>query len=255
MYNRRGFTLIELLVVIAIIAILAAILFPVFAKARLRAQTAACQSNLKQFGQAIMMWENDNDEQVLPGSTAGPSDINNFYDLNQTWYNAINPYLKTLNKSGTTASLDDTLFCPLSPRVPKDFRRSYGYNFTYLGYGGTSPKKVSAAQVKYPTQTIRLVEGWSHDTRNGGRGAGSVYCFPPVAYASIGNPYSGGYYYPPGWHSGGGTTYQARLKGQNNVLWMDGHVSAMVGERILKPFGGNNVSDAWYHLNPPGGKP
>jgi len=60
--NRRAFTLIELLVVIAIIAILAAILFPVFAKAREKARSSSCQSNFKQIGVAIMQYVHDNDE-------------------------------------------------------------------------------------------------------------------------------------------------------------------------------------------------
>ena len=59
--RRRGFTLIELLVVIAIIAILAAILFPVFARAREKARTAACQSNLKQLSLAVLMYAQDSD--------------------------------------------------------------------------------------------------------------------------------------------------------------------------------------------------
>ncbi len=63
--TRTGFTLIELLVVIAIIAILAAILFPVFARAREKARQASCQSNLKQIGTATMMYLQDYDE-VLP---------------------------------------------------------------------------------------------------------------------------------------------------------------------------------------------
>ncbi|MFO8082064.1 MAG: DUF1559 domain-containing protein [Armatimonadota bacterium] len=61
---KRGFTLIELLVVIAIIAILAAILFPVFARAREKARQASCQSNMKQIGLAAMMYAQDYDEMM-----------------------------------------------------------------------------------------------------------------------------------------------------------------------------------------------
>ncbi len=61
-YRRRGFTLIELLVVIAIIAILAAILFPVFARARAKARQTSCLSNVKQISLALMMYAQDNDE-------------------------------------------------------------------------------------------------------------------------------------------------------------------------------------------------
>lgn len=257
--RRKGFTLIELLVVIAIIAILAAILFPVFAKARIRAMTATCQSNLKQFGQAALMYESDNDSVTLPGSLSNPSDITNFYDLTKSWYGLITPYVKVLNTTTATATLKADLFCPMSPKVPEDFRRSYGYNFTYLGYGpgGGSPAKVvTPSQVKSPAATIRMCEGWSFDTRNGNRGAGSVYFWPPVAYASIGNPYAGGYYYPPGWHSGSSSVLADRLKGQNSVLWMDGHVSSMSGDRILKPYTTSTAAnDAWFATNPTGGKP
>jgi len=72
MYNKRhAFTLIELLVVIAIIGIIAAILFPVFAKAREKARQIVCASNLKQLSLAVGMYVEDNDE-VLPNVTGGP---------------------------------------------------------------------------------------------------------------------------------------------------------------------------------------
>ena len=65
--QRWAFTLIELLVVIAIIAILAAILFPVFAQARAKARQTACLSNMKQIGTGLMMYTQDYDE-ILPGN-------------------------------------------------------------------------------------------------------------------------------------------------------------------------------------------
>ncbi|MCE5239627.1 DUF1559 domain-containing protein [bacterium] len=85
---RRGFTLIELLVVIAIIAILAAILFPVFAKAREKARAASCQSNLKQMGVALIMYNNDYDETNLKRRVSSTAPTSMF------WYNVIQPYVK-----------------------------------------------------------------------------------------------------------------------------------------------------------------
>jgi len=64
--RKRGFTLIELLVVIAIIAILAAILFPVFAQAREKARAISCLSNCKQMGTAVLMYAQDYDESIVP---------------------------------------------------------------------------------------------------------------------------------------------------------------------------------------------
>lgn len=96
--NRKAFTLIELLVVIAIIAILAAILFPVFARARENARRASCQSNLKQIGLGIMQYTQDYDEK-LPRSAnldSSPFESNpassGTYHL---WWHAIYPYVKS----------------------------------------------------------------------------------------------------------------------------------------------------------------
>jgi prepilin-type N-terminal cleavage/methylation domain-containing protein/prepilin-type processing-associated H-X9-DG protein len=88
--KARGFTLIELLVVIAIIAILAAILFPVFAKAREAARKSSCLSNLNQIGKASMMYTQDYDETYHSIWNGVANDLNR--DLN--WANAIQPYVK-----------------------------------------------------------------------------------------------------------------------------------------------------------------
>ena len=89
--NRAGFTLIELLVVIAIIAILAAILFPVFAQARAKARSISCLSNCKQLGLSYAMYIQDNDE-VSPNGRGGGWE----------WYTELQPYIKNIN----------LLYCP-----------------------------------------------------------------------------------------------------------------------------------------------
>src|SRR5450759_194666 len=100
--RKNGFTLIELLVVIAIIAILAAILFPVFAQARAKARGAACLSNIKQIALGMTMYAQDYDE-TFPqwkwdqswnggiGSPGGPTN-----DATSIWWNAIYPYVKNV---------------------------------------------------------------------------------------------------------------------------------------------------------------
>jgi len=84
--SRRGFTLIELLVVIAIIAILAAILFPVFARAREKARQSSCASNLKQIGLALRMYCQDYDDVNVRAYYGGPVVLR--------WHQAIAPYTK-----------------------------------------------------------------------------------------------------------------------------------------------------------------
>jgi prepilin-type N-terminal cleavage/methylation domain-containing protein/prepilin-type processing-associated H-X9-DG protein len=98
--TRKGsgaFTLIELLVVIAIIAILAAILFPVFAKAREKARQTSCMSNMNQIGKALMMYTQD-DDQVMPlayyGADGGPSNPT-AGSVHYKWMDVVMPYVKS----------------------------------------------------------------------------------------------------------------------------------------------------------------
>jgi prepilin-type N-terminal cleavage/methylation domain-containing protein/prepilin-type processing-associated H-X9-DG protein len=95
-----GFTLIELLVVIAIIAILAAILFPVFAQAREKARSTSCLSNQKQIALAISMYAQDYDETFPYPYFQGPPEL--------WWQDMVNPYIKTGNKGGI-------MTCPSAP--------------------------------------------------------------------------------------------------------------------------------------------
>lgn len=94
--RRAAFTLIELLVVIAIIAVLAAILFPVFAQAREKARQTTCASNLRNLGMAVLMYAQDYDEQ-LPLAAYATSDADFF-----TWHALTDPYAK--NKVGLSLS-------------------------------------------------------------------------------------------------------------------------------------------------------
>jgi prepilin-type N-terminal cleavage/methylation domain-containing protein/prepilin-type processing-associated H-X9-DG protein len=112
--RQRGFTLIELLVVIAIIAILAAILFPVFAKAREKARTSSCQSNLKQQGIAVLQYVQDYDE-VYPWGAAVYGGVYYY------WWDMIQPYLKSAQ----------VFACPSHPNPPApngSLKVSYGSN-------------------------------------------------------------------------------------------------------------------------------
>ncbi|MBB6052734.1 DUF1559 domain-containing protein [Armatimonas rosea] len=109
--TRRAFTLIELLVVIAIIAILAAILFPVFAQAREKARQTACLSNMKQIGLGLMMYLQDYDEVLPMAQSYGP--------YNAALPSLTSPYVQKVQQYGTQTATNSIWACPsdATPRL------------------------------------------------------------------------------------------------------------------------------------------
>jgi prepilin-type N-terminal cleavage/methylation domain-containing protein/prepilin-type processing-associated H-X9-DG protein len=172
MFNKsevRGFTLIELLVVIAIIAILAAILFPVFAKVREKARQASCASNEKQLGLALMQYVQDYDE-TIPFDWNGP--------LNETPQTAIYPYVKSAGvyRCPSNASTDTSGQPNPNPSNIPQLSCDYSANSTgggfSLGNAGKGPfgqdqtSGATLASLVSPTQVIVFCEAgqnaWNH---------------------------------------------------------------------------------------------
>jgi len=158
MMRRSGFTLIELLVVIAIIAILAAILFPVFSRAREKARQTSCLSNLKQLSLAFIMYAQDYDETMPP---AVYPDWATYWDTKVDWFGnvigdgMITPYTKNQQISQ----------CPSIKGISSDRPYTgYAYNTTYIGcipFEGRQPACLAAIQ--YPSETVLLADSavWS----------------------------------------------------------------------------------------------
>jgi prepilin-type N-terminal cleavage/methylation domain-containing protein/prepilin-type processing-associated H-X9-DG protein len=212
--RSAGFTLIELLVVIAIIAILAAILFPVFAQAREKARTTACLSQAKQMGTALDMYTQDYDESLPRLWTCCPA---------RDWTTDLLPYIRTgsladaarINAALAKDRLD--LFTAAQPfyqcpskgpsRDPRGFRRGYGYN----GYlAGDQPLRLAA--ISAPSETLAFGDVY-----------GEVDRLYPYA-APIGDDR----FYPEARHSGG-----------LNTTFADGHARWVNGTdaRLLWPTG------------------
>jgi|LSQX01.2.fsa_nt_gb prepilin-type N-terminal cleavage/methylation domain-containing protein/prepilin-type processing-associated H-X9-DG protein len=163
--RRRGFTLIELLVVIAIIAILAAILFPVFARAREKARQTSCLSNVKQIMLGVMMYAQDYDE-VLPIASHWPTPAGTI-----VWDQALEPYVKNAQ----------VFICP-SDRTKQHARNlGYGWNYQEFGYYGGTPVRLynyhatALADIESPAETILLGDNEDSAARSNSSGERFLY--------------------------------------------------------------------------------
>ncbi len=190
---RRGFTLIELLVVIAIIALLAAILFPVFARARENARKSSCSNNVKQLGIGFLQYKQDYDEKWAGGwgGTTGTTAVS-------TWTYSLQPYVKS----------NQIFKCPSDSFT--DVYTSYVVNNIGLhncdtnGTGG-GLNTVSDADIAKPAELLVIADG-----RVGAAGQTGDYSL---------------------WHSWGRVANNAgarlpRHLGATNILFADGHVKA-----------------------------
>jgi prepilin-type N-terminal cleavage/methylation domain-containing protein/prepilin-type processing-associated H-X9-DG protein len=185
-YERRGFTLIELLVVIAIIAILAAVLFPVFASARAKARQSSCSSNLRQLGLAAQQYLQDNDS-TYPTTYLGST----------PWDTMLLPYIKTTG----------ILYCP-DDQVQRNNPRSYSINrgpdsryyydsFQAMWHQDIGPTGLQTSMVRAPSTTILFTENF-----NAGNVIGSTNNAPVsnasnqgINAGSTDGPHSGGFNY------------------------------------------------------------
>jgi prepilin-type N-terminal cleavage/methylation domain-containing protein/prepilin-type processing-associated H-X9-DG protein len=234
---KRAFTLIELLVVIAIIAILAAILFPVFAQAKLAAKKTQSLSNQKQNSLAAIMYMGDADDQFVltfwpgnaigcaPGATyPGPKDTDPMRACSggqiPGWTRLIQPYSKNYDLlKDPTVGDPMGIFTPGGPYtwwVNWGRFSHYGYNWAYLCPSTTTPgaqRPFSQSSLGAPAETVLFVD--SRFSSGGKWISGYIVSDPPTA-ALTGNDE----YWFGGWTS---VSPDPRYTGGFNVTWTDGH--------------------------------
>ncbi len=212
-YRTTGFTLIELLVVIAIIAILAAILFPVFARARENARRASCQSNLKQLALGLLQYTQDYDEKLSYVEMQLGSDgmtTANFI----LWTDVIQPYTKSFqlircpsstknNAPADPAGRPAVLNANLSYGAASGANPESPYAFTHEAYNGPP---TAIAQFTHASETLLMGD------RNDIVGTYAYFLAP----RDLSNPYA-----PGALHLTGG-----------NMAFVDGHVKWMRPEQV-----------------------
>ncbi|MFP4248795.1 MAG: type II secretion system protein [Armatimonadota bacterium] len=214
---KRGFTLIELLVVIAIIAILAAILFPVFARAREKARQSSCLSNVKQISLGILMYAQDYDER-LPSLYFRFDDIG----LRTGLMTMVHPYIMN-------TQVHDCPSADMSSSYSWLGSRSYGYNTRLFLYQQYASRKLG--QVKRPAEIVMMGDV-CHDPNAAGRfhppTEGPFKCDPDGSNCELCGGTHNSYFRGSNheWDRPG-FNFIERHNGTGNVAFIDGHCKAM----------------------------
>ena len=250
-FEKKGFTLIELLIVISIIALLAAILFPVFSKARENARRASCASNLKQMGLGILQYAQDYDEIMVPAWLDGTCDAEGGWVPtngscnspavaavgNFKWMDLIQPYVKSTQ----------IFNCPSAPRTTyltyqEANGANYGHyaaNLTYRDSGDAASPPFSwsgvptnLAKIAAPATTVMVTDGRGFLSTAGPNCVLTWGGIPPTSELVLREPgvYSSVTYNVRTWVFTGNNPKSAlaeRHLETINVLWTDGHVKAV----------------------------
>jgi len=237
----HAFTLIELLVVIAIIAILAAILFPVFAQAREKGRQTMCLSNEKQIGLALMQYTQDNDESFP---------MEQYFDTSgipHDWANAIYPYVKNgtgLNYAGNVTlqnGLGGIYACPSFPRNSEPSQYGISLCISRPVYANQAASTVSLSDIDKVSDRVAVLEkgtastvGYDHSFPDfevgqwnwAGYLAGVVDGSAPEAHLELAYDFDQDATATPTYPSPG-VMPRFRHQGHCNALFIDGHVKTM----------------------------
>lgn len=225
--KKRGFSLVELLVVIALIALLAGILFPVFAAAGSQARQSSCASNLKQIGLALVQYAQDHDETMPPtrrndtGTTTNPT--------RNTWYNLLQPYIKNTNVFRCAGALRTNASADAYYLPVRGYPVSYGYNNALhernLATIETSSTLVLMTDIDTVPDATKDPADWPVKKGN------APWILEQGDFPAV---------------NGDGTAHNehthfsapsARHNSLCNVLWMDGHVKARKVQTFYTPGG------------------
>lgn len=245
---RRGFTLIELLVVIAIIAILAAILFPVFAQAKTAAKKSANISNLRQLSMAVQMYATENEGYPMHGSLSSAVP-------RTRWPDYLYPYVKNeAIFNGPLAAQE--MFIKSFAHATTAKYGGYGYNFQYLGNSrvvagdGNFPFTASDTGIERPAETLAIADTKGVRRDNNSIGAGEYVVDPPITSGRGSGQPSG--YYGVGSECGSGpqgcrATPTEWATKRVTIAWCDGHASTMPLSRLDDYNGDGQLDNGFWN--------